>query len=216
MEERNVYGIGALAEESVQKISGAYNQWAVAFDQMTQEAPFLINAYHLYARLMSNITHGRRFHQVLDVGCGSGLQTIFLSDHANQVVGIDIAERFVAVAQERCRDRKNVAFKVADARNLPFEKQSFDAIFSYGDVLSHVVDGYERVIAEIGRVARPGAIVSLEADTKWNLGIFYHPFELWSALTSPGRGHDTRVWEGMRFKTFTYHELRTLFERNGF
>ena len=202
-------------KDTAQEVARAYNEWGEAFDKMAQEAPFLANSYRLYERLLSEITRGRRFKQVLDVGCGSGLQTVFLADHADEVVGIDIAEEFLTVARERCREKKNVSFRAADARKLPFEAASFDGVFAYGDVLSHIVDGYDRAVAEMARVAAPGAILSLEADTKWNFGIFYHPSELRSAISSPGRGHETRVWEGMRFKTFTYHELRSLLEKEG-
>ena len=203
-----------VAEESSQQIARAYNQWGEAFDRMTQEAPFLANSYRLYDRLLEEITRGRRFKRVLDVGCGSGLQTVFLADHADEVVGIDIAEEFLTVARERCRAKPNITFKAADARKLPFDDATFDCIFSYGDVLSHIVDGYDLAVTEMSRVAAPGAIVSIEADAKWNFGIFYHPSEFWSALMTPGRGHDTRVWEGMRFKTFTYRELLSLLQGN--
>jgi len=202
-------------KDPTQDVARAYNEWGEAFDRMTQEAPFLANSYRLYGKLLGEITGQRHFKRVLDVGCGSGLQTVFLADHADEVVGIDIAEEFLVVAQERCRGKRNVTFKAADARTLPFESGSFDAIFSYGDVLSHIVDGYDRAAAEMSRVAASGAILSIEADTKWNFGLLYHPSELWSALQAPGRGHDTRVWEGMRFKTFTYAELRSLLEGNG-
>jgi ubiquinone/menaquinone biosynthesis C-methylase UbiE len=202
--------------EGTRGIVSVYNQWGEAFDRMTEEAPFLANSYRLYDRLLAEITRGRRFKRVLDVGCGSGLQTVFLANHADEVVGIDIAEEFIELARQRCNEKKNVSFKVADARKLPFEPGQFDCIFSYGDVLSHIVDGYDLAVSEIGRVAAPGALLSIEADTKWNFGIFYHPSELRDALRTPGKGHATRVWEGMRFKTFTYRELLSLLERNGF
>jgi SAM-dependent methyltransferase len=121
----------------------------------------------------------------------------------------------IVIAKERCKAHDNVRFQVANACQLPFADASFDFLISYGDVLSHIVDGYEEAVSEMARVAAPGAIVTLEVDTKWNFGIFYHGGELLDALRTPGKGHATREWEGMRFKTFTYRELEALLAKNG-
>lgn len=195
-------------------VAKAYNAWGSSYDRMMEEAPFLVNASLLYDRLLVEIVRGRRFKRLLEVGCGSGLQTVRLADHADEVVAIDIADELIAVARKRCGGKDNVRFETADARRLPFDDGSFDCVISYGDVLSHIVDGYDQAVSEISRVSGPGAVLSMEADTKWNLGLLYHPVELWTAMTTPGRGHDTRVWEGMRFKTFTYRELTALFNKH--
>ncbi len=198
--------------ESVAKI---YNNFGKGFDQLVGETPFLMNTYCLYDLCLGELTQGRHFSRVLDVGCGSGLQSVYLARHADRVEGIDLSSELIEVARERCRTTPNVNFQVANACKLPFEDNSFDGIVSYGDVLSHIVEGYEVAIREMARVAKPGAIVTLEADTKWNFGIFYHPSELMDAIRVRGIGHATRVWEGMRFKTFTYRELTGLLEKNG-
>ena len=47
-------------------------------------------------------------------------------------------------------------YVVGDARELPFEDGSFDAVFSYS-VLQHLAkEDVPRVVAEIRRVLRPG------------------------------------------------------------
>jgi len=99
----------------------------------------------------------------------------------------------LAVARERCRVHPNVRFVNEDARKLPFADQTFECVVSYGDVLSHIVDGYEQALSEISRVSRPGALISFEVDNKWNAGMLYKRRELWDALRTRGRGHDTRA-----------------------
>ena len=199
-----------------QDVPSAYRRLTEDYDRIIERQPFFINAYALYDKLLGAILNGRRFGRILDLGCGNGAQTVRLARHGDEVVGLDIAEDLLAVARERCRNLPNVQFVKEDARKLPFPDQSFDCIVSYGDVLSHIVDGYEQALAEISRVTKPGAVFSFEVDNKWNAGMLYKPGELRDAVSIAGRGHDTREWEGMRFKTFTYHEIFRLLDRNGF
>ncbi|MBI3812340.1 MAG: class I SAM-dependent methyltransferase [Nitrospirae bacterium] len=194
----------------------AYKRLTEDYDRIIEQQPFFINAYALYDKLLHQILDGRRYDKILDVGCGNAAQTVRLALHGGEVIGVDIAEDLLSVASERCRTFPNVRFMKEDARKLPFPDRSFDCILSYGDVLSHITDGYGQALSEISRVSKSGAVISFEVDNKWNAGLFYKPRELWDAIRSPGKGHDTREWEGMRFKTFTHRELAGLLRKQGF
>jgi len=196
-------------------VTKTYDNWGAGFDDLVRATPFLMNTYDLYDVCLKELIAGQRLGRVLDVGCGSGLQSVMLAPHADTVVGIDLSAALIGVATRRCKAYPHVHFQVANACALPFPDASFDCIVSYGDVLSHIVEDYQDAVAEMARVARPGARITLEADTKWNFGMLYHPGEVVDALKSPGVGHATRVWEGMRFKTFTYRELTALLDKNG-
>lgn len=72
---------------------------------------------------------------VLDVGCGTGATTIELAAKVGRhgrVVGIDIAEPFLARARERARaaGADRVEFLSADAQTYPFVPASFDLVQS--------------------------------------------------------------------------------------
>ena len=198
---------------SDERVASAYKRLTEEYDQVIQQQPFFINAYALYDKLLNRILKGRRYRKILDVGCGSGAQTVRLACHGDEVFGIDITEDFMEVAKKRCGGFPNVRFQKEDARRMSFPDDSFDCVFSYGDVLSHITDGYEQALAEISRVSRPGALVSFEVDNKWNAGLLYKPREFWDAFRIRGLGHDTRYWEGIRFKTFTSRELVGLLEK---
>ncbi len=204
-----------MTNESTRVVAQAYDKMGGGFDDLVDTTPFLINCTRLYNLCLEKFTEkgAAPLGRVLDVGCGSGVQSFYLGPHATEVVGIDLSEELIKIAQKRCQGYQNVRFHVGDACNLPFPDQSFDFIISYGDVLSHIVEGYEKAVSEMARVAKAGAIITLETDTKWNFGIFYHPVELMEALRTPGIGHATRYWEGMRFKTFTYKELTALLSK---
>lgn len=197
------------------RIAEVYNSLKDEYDENLATVPFFINCYALFDRLMDRILEGNRFEKILEVGCGPGIQTMRLARHGREVVALDIARELMGVARERCRSHPNVRFVQEDARALSFPDKTFDLVFSFGDVLSHIVEGYEEAVAEMSRVARSGAVVTFEVDNKWHPGIFYDLPELAGNLGTPGRGNAIREWGGMHFKTFTYPELKHLLEKNG-
>ncbi|MBU1878221.1 MAG: class I SAM-dependent methyltransferase, partial [Chloroflexi bacterium] len=71
---------------------------------------------------------------VLDVGCGVGATACFLAKrYGCRVMGVDIRARMVERAEERARRdglSDQVAFRVADAQDLPFEDDLFDAVIT--------------------------------------------------------------------------------------
>ncbi len=208
-----------MAYEASKTVSTAYDQMGAGFDALVEKTPFLINCtrlYNLCLQEFAKMVTARKtlFSSVLDVGCGSGVQSFYLAPYAKEVTGIDLSPKLIEVAQDRCKQFEHLRFMVGDACNLPYPDQSFDFIISYGDVLSHIVEGYEKAVSEMARVAKFDALITFETDTKWNFGIFYHPSEIIEALKAKGIGHATRCWEGMRFKTFTYCELKALLEKN--
>ena len=203
---------GEKSDESTTTVRHVYDKMGSGFDDLVGTTPFLINCTHLYNHRLNQLTK-TVLSRVLDMGCGSGVQSFYLGEHAKEVIGLDLSEQLIAIAKKRCAQYDHVRFQVGDACRLPYQDKSFDFIVSYGDVVSHIVDRYEQAISEMARVARPGATVTFEVDTKWNLGLLYHPLELIDAIRAKGVGHATRTWEGMRFKTFTYKELKGLLEK---
>jgi len=105
---------------------------------------------------------------VLDVGCGAGVTSCFLARrYGCRVMGVDIRARMVERSEERAR-REGVAnrveFRVADAQDLPFEDDLFDAVITES-VTSFPKDKH-RAVNEYVRVTRPGGYVGL-AESTW-------------------------------------------------
>jgi SAM-dependent methyltransferase len=97
----------------------------------------------------------------LDVGCGDGLLTCRLAERCRDVTGVDRDSRMIALARERARDLRNVAFIEAVFPAFPFEDDSFDFIAS--DTAIHHMN-FEAALMAMTRLLRPGgrlAIVGL-------------------------------------------------------
>lgn len=76
--------------------------------------------------------------KVLDLGCGSGWLTIFISKYGFDVTGIDTAKPAIELGKTWAQEDNitNVNFLVGDLLNLPFKENSFDAIIC-NSVLEH-------------------------------------------------------------------------------
>ncbi len=100
---------------------------------------------------------------VLDCGSGPGTITRDIAQRIprGRVIGVDSDSTQVGLAAETAcaRGLQNVEFRRASAYDLPFPKESFDAVFSHA-LFEHLGDP-DRAISEFRRVLRPGGNVGL-------------------------------------------------------
>lgn len=114
--------------------------------------------------------HGER---ILDVGAGPGF---LLSEIAKAVgesgfaCGTDISVPLLEVARSHCVGTPWVELKQADATQLPYPDESFDAAVST-QVLEYVPD-VDAAIAELARVTRSGGRLAI-LDTDWDSMVWH-------------------------------------------
>lgn len=105
---------------------------------------------------------------VLDVGCGVGITPCYLAKrHGCRVVGVDISERMIKRSKERAKREgveDRVKFRLADAQDLPFEDDLFDAV--YTESVTTFPKDKQRAVKEYMRVTKPGGYVGLN-ETTW-------------------------------------------------
>ncbi|MCW5629706.1 MAG: class I SAM-dependent methyltransferase [Rhodoferax sp.] len=96
---------------------------------------------------------------VLDVGCGTGhlAAAVLARTHAATVRGVDLAAVYVDYAGRQYADPRLV-FDVGDACALPYPDRHFDRVLSL--LALHFVPRPHAAIAEMRRVAKPGAVVA--------------------------------------------------------
>lgn len=92
--------------------------------------------------------------KVLDVGCGTGGNSIRLSQLNYKVIGVDISQKAISYAKKRVDNigTEDIDFFVCDIEDLCFIKDSFDICFC-GAVLHHFPDLNE-VAKELYRVTK--------------------------------------------------------------
>jgi SAM-dependent methyltransferase len=102
--------------------------------------------------------HAPKTGRLLDLGCGAGNYSIFLSQMGYEVTGIDISETAISWAHENAASADvSPSFVCGDGVNLAdIEDNSFD--FAFDGHFLHCIIGRDRetLLENVHRVLRPG------------------------------------------------------------
>lgn len=102
--------------------------------------------------------------KALDVGCGTGRSTRFLSACGLNPVGLDVSESMVSLARQ-CSGEEQYYFYKAGTK-FPFPNGTFDLIFSSWVLLELSTRRELRhLVAEAGRVLRPHGLAIFVSNT---------------------------------------------------
>lgn len=95
---------------------------------------------------------------VLDIGCATGTQCGDIADSVQQIIGIDISSKLLAIARQRMFDRKvtNVEFIQTSAFDERFQPGSFDAVMAFH--VLHFFEDIDLILKRTNELLRPGGI----------------------------------------------------------
>jgi len=126
--------------------------------------------------------------KVLDVGCGTGNQSIPAARGGAIVTGIDIAPNLLAQAQARAQEEKlNIHFQEGDVESLPFGDGEFDVVMSMFAAM--FAPRPKVAAAEMVRVCRAGGLIAM---ANWIPGSFIaERHEITSRYSPPPQGLDS-------------------------
>jgi len=131
-----------------QSVQQHYNQWAATYDGVinkTRDAD---------AVALQTVLATLPLNKVLEVGCGTGKNTVWLAQKDNRVTAMDFSEAMLQKAKAKV-DNELVTFVQADIKQKwPFERNAFDWV-TCNLVLEHVQD-LKPVIKEAARVLKSG------------------------------------------------------------
>ena len=113
------------------------------------------------------LCHVKEGSYILDVGCGAGQSACYIAKkHGCRVVGVDIIDKMVERSRERAASqgvKDRTEFRVADAQDLPFEDDIFDAVIT--ESVTAFPEDKQRAVREYARVIKPGGYVGLNEST---------------------------------------------------
>lgn len=115
---------------------------------------------------------------IVDVGCGPGQWTHFLSEHDLTIEGVDPTPEFVAAAQRRC---PGIRFRIGQAEHLDFTSESLGGILSWYSLIhspdkrlpvtprSRLISNKSSVVrrSRSSRYALPGAPRKIPSFSIW-------------------------------------------------
>jgi SAM-dependent methyltransferase len=103
-----------------------------------------------------------RGKDVLDLGCGAGVEVVRFAATGARVVGVDISSSAIALTQRNLEQHGLAArLETADGEHLPLPDASFDFVYAHG-VVQYTSDD-RQLVAECQRVLRPGGLAMFQA-----------------------------------------------------
>lgn len=114
--------------------------------------------------------------RVLEVGCGRGVGTEIILERfeAGEVQAFDLDPDMVRLARARLArySSDRVRLFVGAAENIEAADESFDAVVDFGII--HHCPNWQRAVAEVCRVLRPGGKFFFEEVTKQALDRWFY------------------------------------------
>ena len=137
-----------------------------------------------------------RGKEVLELAAGPGLLAKHVAPAAKRMAATDYSEGMIAEAKKGpCPE--NLTFEVADATDLPFADDSFDAVLIANAL--HVMPEPERALGEIDRVLRDGGILIAPNFVEHNAGF---TSRLWSGILRLAGVRFEHPWTGREYLDF--------------
>jgi ubiquinone/menaquinone biosynthesis C-methylase UbiE len=173
---------------------------------------------------------GERFAELIDehvelpkkaralyVATGTGGHALKVVERAGEgatLVGVDESEERLKLARAKAaaaKLRAQAEFRQTQLESLDFEDEQFDLVI--GDASMVAPERLLEVIAEMTRVAAPGATVAVNLATASSYGEFYSIY--WEALLSAGLEDEAALVAGLIAKLPAVSEVEQLAAREG-
>lgn len=135
---------------------------------------FFLHSIHMKAyEFVIPYCYGKK---VLDIGCSLGTGEVVLADTAERIIAVDVNEKALEFAR-RSIDKTNVEFMKADAKELPFQDETFDVVIAF-QLIEHIQPKEVKAfLQEIRRVLKTGGLCLFGTpNRKFRLLPFQRPF----------------------------------------
>jgi ubiquinone/menaquinone biosynthesis C-methylase UbiE len=163
----------------------AYNEWATKYDNVSNKTR------DLEANAFRTILSNYDFDKVIEIGCGTGKNTIWLISKAKEVLGVDFSEEMLQKAKEKINN-PNVQLQQADIRNdWDFIKDNHYELVTCSLVLEHI-ENIHHIFEQSNKKLKKGGLFYIGE---------YHPFKQYLGKKARFE-HEGKVVE---LECFTHH-----------
>lgn len=129
----------------------AYNNWAAQYDTNINKTR------DLEGKALRTVLSAIPFNSCLEIGCGTGKNTVWFTEKTKQITSVDLSEEMLARAREKIIEEK-VEFIQADITgSWTFRTKLYDLV-SFSLVLEHIND-LDHILKETAQALQPGGYV---------------------------------------------------------
>ncbi len=126
----------------------AYNHWASQYDTNSNKTR------DLEAQALRSNLSAISFESCLEIGCGTGKNTVWFIEKARYITSVDFSEEMLAKAKEKISSDKVKFVKADITASWNFRNQLYDLV-SYSLVLEHI-ENLDPVFTETVAALKPG------------------------------------------------------------
>ncbi len=151
------------------------------------------------AEAVRQLLSGARRGRVLDAGCGTGITTLPLMPHFDEVVAVD----FSAASLTKLRGKSGasrIRAITGDVTKLGFASGSFDAVLCHNTIQHLIPADQAKAVSEVIRVAKVGAPIVITAH-------HYHLFRFLRNWVKEGKPGEPGVDYIFRFMPEEFKQL---------
>jgi ubiquinone/menaquinone biosynthesis C-methylase UbiE len=157
-------------------IREAYNNWSAQYDQNDNKTR------DLEAKALMSMLAGRSFRNCLEIGCGTGKNTVSLLTICEQITAVDFSEKMLEIAKQKINTGR-VVFTKADIQDEWTFGHQFDLV-TFSLVLEHI-QHLERVFSQASKALVTGGILYVGE---------LHPFKQYTGSKARfNEGNETHV-----------------------
>jgi ubiquinone/menaquinone biosynthesis C-methylase UbiE len=140
----------------VRQTMQTYDKIAPDYCRKTRQPKFLDWEETYIKKLLSYIDKPNPI--ILDVGCGDGRHSIMIDRNGGRATGIDLSKSMLREAKTLYPGGD---FREADMRELPFDNDFFDGIWSSGSIYHITKADAKKVVREFRRVIKTEGVVAV-------------------------------------------------------
>jgi ubiquinone/menaquinone biosynthesis C-methylase UbiE len=178
-----VHAVPGPAQPGLNPAARAYDAIAAGYDAQVAGDDWMREVLH--AHYLRVFRPGQR---LLDVGCGTGVDALFLAQHGMRVVGVDVSSEMISQARLRLAAQPGAQVGVLAIQDLGQLEGSFDGLISAFAGLSALPD-LHGFASDAARLVKPGGRLVLHALNRFSLWewLGYVSHRDWSAARQVGR-----------------------------
>jgi ubiquinone/menaquinone biosynthesis C-methylase UbiE len=132
--------------DKCKEVAKVYDKIALKYHKKFQEPSDFIDKF------VSFLPKGAK---VLDVGCGTGTDSLYLKKKGLKVEGIDLSKKMIKIAKERA---PQIKFALMDMRSLKYPEDFFDGLFVAYSLIHIPNKDIPKTLEELKRVLKKGGI----------------------------------------------------------
>lgn len=130
----------------------AYNQWSKTYDEVVNKTR------DLEGKALREILGKKNFENILEIGCGTGKNSIWLVESAKFVTSVDLSNEMLVKAKEKIK-AENINFVQADIiENWFFANENQFDLICFSLVLEHI-ENLEPIFEKAYENLKPGGFL---------------------------------------------------------